>query len=790
MARSWARPSSRADGLREIIVIFTEPRRRLGALGHLIFGLVCLGCGGKNANDAARSDAGPSLTDAGVSDARTGDATVALVPGCTLPRVGSNLMHDWDVRALAVTGTLTLGGGVLPDSPGLNSRGNLVFRERTTGDVRTLVIGGAGPASFSGSLFPGSYDVSFEAAVATGLVGLPIGGKARLASALSLSADSTLTYDLVATTVAGSVTLFGGALPDSPALTTRGSMVFREPQSGDVRSFSVGATGPGAFSGSLFAGTYDVSFETVSGTLLVGLPASAETRVASAVVVTATGSPALAYDVQVAAVAGALTVNGALLPDSPTLSSRGSVIYREQHSGDLRTFNVPATGPGVYSGLLFNGSYDISFQSSPAVAGLIGLPAAATTRLATGTAITSTTSSAIVTLNYDLPIATIAGTITAGGLRLPDSATAASRGSVRFADRTTGLGTVFTIGATGDGAFGGLLFAGVYDVSFGSKRVAAGVAIAGGGPALNYDLPTVNLSGTVTANGAALPDSPGLTTRGNVVFRDRVTGVGTSFPVGATGPGTFAGTLYASSYDATFETVNSPMLVGLPVAAETRLLSDVNITSSDGASPSVYDVQIITVSGQVTLNGAALPDSPALTTRGNLVLRDKLTGDIRALPLAATGAGTFGGIAFAGSYDVALETSAATGLVGLPVAAETNLDVGCVPTDVPAGGCQSDPADLSGNWTFTFRDQVSWLRWNVSLVQTGSDLRGQFIGASGYSGQFDSGQRAGSAVTLSSMQNTATCVLRIDATVSDGCFMTGIGSCAGGVSQSAFIGVR
>jgi hypothetical protein len=33
-------------------------------------------------------------------------------------------------------------------------------------------------------------------------------------------------------------------------------------------------------------------------------------------------------------------------------------------------------------------------------------------------------------------------------------------------------------------------------------------------------------------------------------------------------------------------------------------------------------------------------------------------------------------------------------------------------------------------------------------------------------------------------------VLRIDATLSGGCFISGIGSCASGVSQSPFVGLR
>jgi hypothetical protein len=568
----------------------------------------------------------------------------------------------------------------------------------------------------------------------------------------------------------------------------------------------VGATGPGNFSGSLFPGTYDVSFETVSGAALVGLPASAEARVAAGLVLASDGSapPPLAYDVQVTSLSGALTAGGAALPDSPTLTGRGNVILRETHSGDVRTLALPATGGGAYAGSMFAGTYDVSFQTPSAATGLVGLPAASTTRLASAVAVAAGN----VTLGYDVSIASVSGTITAAGAALPDGAQGASRGSVRFVERTTGLTTSFALGATGAATFGGALFAGIYDVTFasasasagagatggglaglpaaGAKRLAAGVVISGAATP-TYDLPVVMVSGTITSRGVPLPSSPALTTRGNVVFRDRETGGAIPLALGASGAGTFAGLVFASSYDVTLETPAGTDLVGLPAAAKTRVAADVAIAAEAPPAPFAWDAPVVMLSGRVTLDAAALPDSPGLSTRGNVVFRDKLSGDARALPLAATGAATFAGIAFASSYDASFETSASATLVGLPVAAETNLDIGCL---APTASCAADPSDLSGEWTFTFRDQASWIRWNVTLTQTGDMLGGRFAAAPGYDGLFDMGMRSGGAITLTSTQNTSTCALRVDAVVTNGCSMSGLAACTSGVSQSTFVGVR
>jgi hypothetical protein len=85
---------------------------------------------------------------------------------------------------------------------------------------------------------------------------------------------------------------------------------------------------------------------------------------------------------------------------------------------------------------------------------------------------------------------------------------------------------------------------------------------------------------------------------------------------------------------------------------------------------------------------------------------------------------------------------------------------------------------------------VSWIRWDVVLTQTSGTIGGRFTGAAGYDGQFDQGMRSGDVITLTSAQNTSTCVLRVDAALSGGCFMTGVGACTSGVSQSPFVGIR
>jgi hypothetical protein len=92
-----------------------------------------------------------------------------------------------------------------------------------------------------------------------------------------------------------------------------------------------------------------------------------------------------------------------------------------------------------------------------------------------------------------------------------------------------------------------------------------------GAMALSYDLAVVKASGAVTLAGDELPSSPGVTTRGTTVFRERFVGSGGGSRLGATGPGTYSTLLFAGAYDVSFSTTSDPDLVALPINISKRL---------------------------------------------------------------------------------------------------------------------------------------------------------------------------------------------------------------------------
>ncbi len=145
-------------------------------------------------------------------------------------------------------------------------------------------------------------------------------------------------------------------------------------------------------------------------------------------------------------------------------------------------------------------------------------------------------------------------------------------------------------------------------------------------------------------------------TRGWVVFSDRVTSSSAAFKVGASGPGRFVGELFTGTYDVDFTVEDVGPSYKLARGATTRLASGV-VVRSGGAY--VYDLQVIRVSGEVTLRGAALPDVPAASeqTRGFMAFKDPVTGFSSAFPLGATGPARYEGHVLRGTYDVTFQVN-------------------------------------------------------------------------------------------------------------------------------------
>lgn len=719
------------------------------------------------------------------SGGMSGSAPIPM-SSCNLDAIEVDSTLNWDVKPVTVSGVITVNGAPMPDSPDTEYRGIITFRDQVSGKEYGDAIDPTGDGIYSRLLFAGDYEVIFEAESDAALVGMPYGKQKQLAANVTIGSDQTLDYDLVPITVSGTITVHGGVMPDSADTTYRGIVWFRDLLTGDYSSASVPPTGAAEYSRLLFAGDYDVSFETTDETGIVGLPRDATTWLESGVAITADRT--LDYDVKPVTVGGTVTVAGGVMPDSPDLDYRGSVWYRDLRTNDYYSASVPGTGAATYSTLLFTGDYDVEFQTTTETA-LVGLPPGRDTHVGSKVSVTGDQ-----TFDYDVLPVTVSGTLSVNGGVMPESPDATSRGTITLRDQLTGEEYANGIAVTGAASYSRLIFAGNYDVSFetpveselvgmpygAGTRLGSGVAIEKD-QALDFDLGVATVSGIVSLNGAPMPDSPDVTSRGTITFIDQLTGAGIEYGAGTTGEADYSRLVFTGTYDVDFDAANESGLVGLPYGGSTRLASNVEITGDQALD---FDLKAVTVSGGVTMNGGPLTDSPDVESRGSIEFRDKITNHSYAYGFGPIGEATYSRLIFAGGFDVSFTAGSESGLMGLPYGGISTLAYGCLPMKP----CSADAADLSGTWTLYF-DQSFFGPLTLDLTQDGQALAGPYH-APTYSGTME-GTRTGNELVLRSYISSSCNPLELKAVVGGSCLLEGSATCGGYPSyRPHFTGTR
>jgi hypothetical protein len=143
------------------------------------------------------------------------------------------------------------------------SRGALVLARADGAAVTSASFGTSGEATYTLSLWPGTYDARLGANTALCVAGsaappVPcVGG--LLHAGNSLPSDGVLDVDITPVMVSGSVTLNGGAL--TTEAVDRGSIAFSRitAEGGNSASFSLGTNSAATYAMTVSAGNYVVS---------------------------------------------------------------------------------------------------------------------------------------------------------------------------------------------------------------------------------------------------------------------------------------------------------------------------------------------------------------------------------------------------------------------------------------------------------------------------------------------------------------------------------------------------
>ena len=620
----------------------------------IVVAILSSGCHGSGSN--ASQDLSMSAGDGDLgSGGSVADLSVqpdgGVPPGCSGQAITVSGSLDFDVRAIHVSGSVTLNGARLPDAQG--RRGALQFVNQKTGASAQVTLGATGAASYDITIDPGVYDLSWAGEVSrcadAPMTGIPcISGP--LKKGLALTTSGSLDIDVPAIQVTGNVTLKGAAMPTANG--SRGYVRFTLAGGGSVAS-TLGTSGNATYALALLPGPYDVSLTaeparcadaTMTGIPCIGGPLK------QGLALTTTGS--LDVDIPAIQVTGKVTLNGAAMPTAS--GSRGYVRFTLAGGGTVAS-TLGTSGDASYALALLPGLYDVSLTAELtrcADSPMTGIPCMSGP-LRQGLALTTSGS-----LDVDIPAIQVTGKVTLNGAAMP--AASGSRGYLRFT--LAGGGTVAsTLGTSGDATYALALLPGPYDVSLTAELTRCGDSPMTGIPcvsgplkqglalttsgSLDVDIPAIQVTGNVTLNGAAMPTANG--SRGYLRFT--LAGGGTlATTLGSSGNAPYALALLPGHYDVSLNAeptlCSDATMTGIPCISG-PLKQGLALTTSGSLD---VDIPAIQVTGNVTLNGAAMP---AAADRGSLAFT-LLSGGAVTRALGSTGAASYALTLLPGRYVV------------------------------------------------------------------------------------------------------------------------------------------
>ncbi len=507
-----------------------------------------------------------------------------------------------DIPIATITGTVTLAGAPLPatDVDAYNyGEPQLSLVARDTGTRHTIhwvdYISGANLASGADTIgarvVPGIYDLRYRrdhnrsssgdewVDEARDIATYPTGDRILQADVVIGPGANVLDVDIPVATISGTVTLGGAALP----ATDVDAYNYGEPQLSlvardtgtrhtihwvDYVSGANLASGADTIGARVPPGTYDLLYrrdhnrsssgdEWVDEARDIATYPTGDRILQSGVVLTA-GANVLDVDIPVATITGMVTLDGAALPATdvdaynygePQLSlvARDTGTRHTIHWVDYISGANLASGADTIGARLPPGTYDLLYRrdknrSSSGDEWVDEARDIAT--YPTGDRILMTDivlTAGANTLNVDIPVATITGTVTLAGAALPATdVDAYNYGEPQLSLVARDTGTRHTIHwvdyisganlASGADTIGARVPPGTYDLLYrrdhnrsssgdewvdeardiatyptGDRILQSGIVLTAGSNTLNVDIPVATLTGTVTLDGAPLP---------------------------------------------------------------------------------------------------------------------------------------------------------------------------------------------------------------------------------------------------------------------------------------------
>ena len=459
--------------------------------------------------------------------------------------------------------------------------------------------------------------------------------------------------------------LNGELFPDS--IYENGEITLRVPNTGERIRLGETRGDSGTLEPvAVLPGEYDVYYTRVRGGGFA--PANKDAAVGHIIV---PNEQAFEVDIEVTAVdvTGTFLLNGEMAPDS--IYENGDVYLRDPITGD--EVDLGESRDQTFDFRVVPGRYDVHYRNlqSNNLA-----PSNANTRV--GEIVVS--SDGINEFEIAIDRTELTGTITIDGAAPPTSIYENGRISLRDFETHDEI----ILGETREGGYSQNVAPGQYEVVYqlllggafvpvNSSATLQTVTVGGESQALDINIPTAIVAGSITVGGNPAPTDP--TNDGFIVLRRPDTG--DAVVLGSTREGAYSQLVVRDEYEVYYRQETSSGQV--PINTNARLQGIV----VDGPANYDIDVPMVNVSADVTLNGQVPPDSSY--DDGLLYLRDRGTGD--TVLLGSTRVEDIDRPVVPGAYDLVYAVEAAGPTVPINADAELdNVDVSLNPVlsfDIP-----------------------------------------------------------------------------------------------------------
>ncbi len=338
-------------------------------------------------------------------------------------------------------------------------------------------------------------------------------------------------------------------------------------------------------------------------------------------------------------VSGIVKINGKQMPDN-TLETedqtRGYVKFQAKNSENYFAVKIGAKGEATYSKEIYKGRYRVSFVGYDKKLQDAVPPYEVVLHK-------SIVIDKEMKFNFDLETVMLKGRLTLNGKSVPDNTRQVydekymERGDIIITKDDTQTEVRYPIGNSGDVTYSAYLFKGNYTAAFMPRnyedqnvfkqyRITLSDNLnINRDQVKDFDIKSVTLKGEITINGKTMPDNTFKDhenhSRGSIVFIAKGSDRYLTATLGSSGPAKYEITLYNNIYDVF---LMSDYYQNAIIDSDAKLADDFEPGRDKTLN---FNLDTVTLSGEVTLNGETMPDNRKNgckdNGRGSLQLRNK-----------------------------------------------------------------------------------------------------------------------------------------------------------------------